>query len=142
MKNSSNSLVVKGTTIRMQNDFISLTDMCAGNEATPDALIERWLRQKYTVEYIGKWELLHNPEFKPPEFEGFYNQAGSNTFYLSVRKWVEATGAVGIVSKKGRGGGTFPDLIFKALQKNSPLGAVMPGGLFSKRKDGIFSFAE
>lgn len=107
MKNQAKSILVQGNAIRLQADFISLTDMCIGFDSPSDALLERWLRQKYTVEYIGKWELLHNPDFDSIEFESFFNQAGSNTFYLSVTKWVKATAAKGIVSKKGRGGGTF-----------------------------------
>jgi hypothetical protein len=107
MKSQTTTLLVKGATIRLQADFISLTDMCAGFEGPPDTLLERWLRQKYTVEYIGKWEMLYNPEFNPSEFELLFNRAGSNTFYLSVSKWAEATGAIGMVSKKGRGGGTY-----------------------------------
>jgi hypothetical protein len=107
MKKQTNVLIIGESNIRMREDFISLTDMCKGFEAPPDTLLERWLRLKYTVEYIGKWEMLHNPEFKPSEFEGLFNQAGTNTFHLSVKKWVEATAAIGIISKKGRGGGTY-----------------------------------
>jgi len=107
MKNQSTTILVKGTAIRLQSDFISLTDMCSGFDSPSDTLLERWLRQKYTVEYIGKWEMLHNPGFKPAEFEVLFSQAGSNTFYLSVSKWVGATAAIGIISKKGRGGGTY-----------------------------------
>ena len=60
-----------------------------------------------TIEFLGLWEQLNNPDFKPVEFDGFRTQAGSNAFTMSPKKWVEATGAIGIVSKAGRYGGTF-----------------------------------
>jgi hypothetical protein len=71
-------------------------------------LIEKWLRNKNTIEFIGIWEQLNNPVFNSPEFEGIRNEAGLNRFTLSVKKWIEKTNAVGILAKTGRyGGGTF-----------------------------------
>ncbi|MFC1595953.1 KilA-N domain-containing protein, partial [Candidatus Margulisiibacteriota bacterium] len=66
-----------------------------------------WMRNKDTIEFIGLWEQLHNPEFKPHEFVGFKNEAGTNRFNISPQKWTEATGAIGLISKAGRGGGTY-----------------------------------
>ena len=74
-----------------------------------------WMRNRNTIEYLGIWETLYNPEFKPLEFEGFRRQVGLNAFVLSPQKWVEATGAKGLISKSGRNGGTFAhkDIAFK-----------------------------
>ena len=65
------------------------------------------MRNRDTIEFLGLWEQLNNPDFKPVEFDGFRTQAGSNAFTMSPKKWIEATGAIGIVSKAGRYGGTF-----------------------------------
>lgn len=90
-----------------RGDYISLTDMTRGFDGGP-ALIEQWMRAKDTILFLGAWESLHNPNFKPHEFGGFRNEAGRNSFYMSPKKWVEATGAIGIYSQSGRyGGGTF-----------------------------------
>jgi len=102
---------VAGTEISVvsdaRGDYISLTDMTRGFDGGP-ALIEQWMRAKDTILFLGAWESLHNPSFKPHEFGGFRNEAGRNSFYMSPKKWVEATGAIGIYSQSGRyGGGTF-----------------------------------
>lgn len=102
---------VKGAeiTVLSQNrqDYISLTDM-ARNFEDGVVLIEKWLRNKNTIEFIGIWEQLYNPVFNSPEFEGIKNEAGLNRFTLSVKKWIEKTRAVGIMAKTGRyGSGTF-----------------------------------
>lgn len=90
-----------------EQDYISLTDMVKGFEGE-STLIEKWIRNRNTIEFLGIWESLHNKNFKLPEFEGFKRQAGLNTFTLSPKKWCEETGAIGIMSKSGRyGGGTF-----------------------------------
>ncbi len=68
---------------------------------------ENWLRNRNTIEFLGIWEKLNNPDFKPIEFEGFRNQAGLNSFVLTSKKWIESTNAIGIVSKPGRYGGTY-----------------------------------
>lgn len=101
---------VKGSEIAVyrkeQEDYISLTDMVRGFEDGL-VLIEKWLRNKNTIEFIGIWEQLHNPVFNSPEFEGIKNEAGLNRFTLSVKKWIEKTNAIGIVARSGRYGGTF-----------------------------------
>jgi len=93
--------------IEVQNaDYISLTDMI--KSFGDESIITNWLRNRNTLEFIGIWEQINNPYFKPLEFEGFKKQAGLNSFWLSPKKWIEATGAVGFISKAGRyGGGTF-----------------------------------
>lgn len=102
---------VQGTEITIlqkdKKDFISLTDMVKGFDDGL-VLIEKWLRNKNTIEFIGIWEQINNPSFNTPEFEGIKNEAGLNRFTLSVKKWIEKTNAVGVIAKAGRyGGGTF-----------------------------------
>ena len=88
------------------SDFISLTDMVKG--FGDDTMIYSWMRNRNTLEFIGIWEEIHNPNFKGNEFVTFKSQAGLNSFNLTPRKWIEATNAIGIISKAGRyGGGTF-----------------------------------
>jgi hypothetical protein len=90
------------------DDYISLTDIARyKNSEDPNGVVANWLRNRNTVEFLGVWEQLYNPNFKPLEFEGFRKQAGLNAFTLSPMKWVNATNAVGITVKAGRGGGTF-----------------------------------
>jgi len=89
-------------------DFISLTDIARyRNSQEPSAIINNWMRSRSTIEFLGLWEKLSNPGFKPLEFERFKTEAGSNYFVLSPQRWIEATQAVGITSKSGRYGGTF-----------------------------------
>ena len=91
-----------------QDDFISLTDIAKyRNREDPFAVINNWMRSRSTIEFLGLWERLSNPDFKPLEFERFRSEAGSNYFVLSPQKWIESTNAIGIVSKSGRYGGTF-----------------------------------
>ena len=90
-----------------ENDYISLTDIARYKNDAPDDVIKNWMRNRDTIEFLGLWEQLNNPEFKPVEFDGFRIQAGSNTFTMSPKKWVDATSAIGIFSKAGRYGGTF-----------------------------------
>jgi len=90
------------------DDYISLTDIARyKNSEDPNGVVANWLRNRNTVEFLGVWEQLYNPDFKPLEFEGFRKQAGLNAFTLSPMKWVNATNAIGITVKAGRGGGTF-----------------------------------
>lgn len=84
-----------------------MTDIARYKSDDPTAVIQNWMRNRDVIEFLGLWETLHNPEFKPLEFEGFREQAGANAFTMSPRKWIEATNAIGIVSKSGRYGGTF-----------------------------------
>jgi hypothetical protein len=89
-------------------DFISLTDIARyRNSSEPFAVINNWMRSRSTIEFLGLWEKLCNPDFKPLEFERFKNEAGSNYFVLSPQRWIESTQAIGITSKSGRYGGTF-----------------------------------
>lgn len=92
-----------------EQDFISLTDMAKGKEGVSRAadVIKNWLRNRYTLEFLGTWELINNPDFKVVEFDHFKTQAGLPSFVLSVSEWVEKTNAIGIVSKKGKYGGTY-----------------------------------
>ena len=87
------------------NDYISLTDMARSQ--MQEHIIFRWLSLKSTLEYIGEWEMLYKPSFNCTEFGTIKNMAGSNNFVLSVKTWIERTGAIGIISKAGRYGGTY-----------------------------------
>ncbi len=96
-----------------EQDYISLTDMVRDEEGSDH--IRNWMRNRNTVEFIGLWEILHNPNFKHVEFDTFRKQAGLNNFNLTPKKWIETTGAIGIISKSGRYGGTYAhkDLAFE-----------------------------
>lgn len=120
------------TKIRVQNaeitvvtydnkDYISLTDMVRNIE-NGLALIEKWLRNKNTIEFLGIWEAMYNPDFNSPEFEGIKNEAGLNRFILSVKQWVEKTNSKGIIAKAGRYGGTYAhkDIAFEFASWVSP----------------------
>jgi hypothetical protein len=111
MMAKNKTINVKGTTITIiqkgKDDFISLTDMVKGFEDGL-VLIEKWLRNKNTIEFIGIWEEINNPDFNSPEFGGIKSEAGLNRFTLSAKKWIEKTNAIGIIAKTGRyGSGTF-----------------------------------
>jgi len=112
-KSKSNSIEVQGTSISVISkddaDYICLTDIARyKNPENSDDIIRNWLRNRNTVEFLGIWEQLNNPDFKPVEFDGFRMQAGLNNFTLSPKQWTEKTGAIGIISKSGRyGGGTY-----------------------------------
>ena len=91
-----------------ENEFISLTDIARYKSDDPAAVIQNWMRNRDVIEFLGLWETMHNPDFKPLEFEGFKKAAGANAFTMSPQKWINATNSIGIVSKSGRyGGGTF-----------------------------------
>jgi len=91
-----------------KEDYICVTDIARYQEPErTDHVIQNWMRNRNTIEFLGIWEKLNNPDFKPLEFEGFRNRAGLNSFVLTPSQWVNATNAVGIVSKRGRHGGTF-----------------------------------
>jgi len=104
------SLTVQGVeihlTTRNDEDYISLTDMVSKFEGG-SSLIESWLRNKDTVEFLGVWERLNNPSFNSPGFEGIRSRAGLNRFTLSVSLWVNETHGIGLIAKAGRYGGTF-----------------------------------
>lgn len=103
---------VRGNEVRVlageASDYISLTDIARYKEPErTDHVIQNWMRNRNTVEFLGIWEHLYNPAFKPLEFEGFRNRAGLNSFVLTPKQWIDATGAIGILSKSGRYGGTY-----------------------------------
>jgi len=90
------------------DSYISLTDIAKYKEPDrSDHVIQNWMRNRNTIEFLGIWERLNNPVFKPLEFEGFKNRAGLNSFVLTPRQWIDATAAIGLVSKQGRYGGTY-----------------------------------
>ena len=89
-------------------DYISITDIARYKSDAPDDVVKNWMRNRETIEFLGLWEQLNNPNFKPVEFDGFKKDAGRNAFVLSPKKWIDATNAIGLRSKSGRyGGGTF-----------------------------------
>lgn len=89
-------------------DFISLTDIARYKDAeNTDDIVKNWMRNRNTIELLGFWEMMYNPDFKPVEFDGFRKQAGLNSFVMTPKRWIETTNAIGIVSKSGRYGGTF-----------------------------------
>ena len=96
-----------------KNDYISLTDIAKyKNTDDPRFVIQNWMRNRNTLEFLGLWETINNPNFKGVEFDSFRKEAGTNAFTLSPQRWIENTNAIGIVSRSGRGGGTFahPDI--------------------------------
>jgi KilA-N domain len=105
----SKKINIQGTEITIlsndHDDFISLTDMAKSQ--MQEAIIIKWLSVKSTIEYIGEWEMLYNPDFNYTEFGTIKNAAGSNNFVLSVKQWIERTGAIGLRATAGRYGGTF-----------------------------------
>ncbi|WP_372756179.1 KilA-N domain-containing protein [Labilibaculum sp.] len=119
MSKTNKKIEVKGQEITVFNmkeqDFISLTDIAKHKSDEPSAVISNWMRNRNTIEFLGIWESLYNPDFKPLEFEGFKKQAGLNAFTLSAKKWTETTNAKGFIVKSGRYGGTYAhkDIAFK-----------------------------
>jgi len=111
-KEKKAQITVQGTAVSIvsqaSEDFISLTDIARYKDSThSDDLIRNWLRNRNTLELLGVWERLNNPIFNPVEFDGIKLQAGLNSFTLTPKQWIEKTGAIGIVSKPGRYGGTY-----------------------------------
>ena len=90
-------------------DFISLTDMANAkeNECRAADIIKNWIRNRYTIEFLGTWEQINNPGFKVVEFDHFKTKAGLPSFVLSASEWIDRTSAVGIIAKKGKYGGTY-----------------------------------
>ncbi|MFN3640663.1 MAG: KilA-N domain-containing protein [Flavobacterium sp.] len=104
-------------------EYISLTDMARFKDTNrTNYIIQNWMRSRSTIEFIGLWEQLNNQNFKSIEFDAFKNEAGSNTFSLTPQRWIEATNAIGIISKSGRYGGTFAhkDIAFEFATWLSP----------------------
>lgn len=111
---------VKDTTIRTikfgEVDYICITDIARQkNQLEPKDVVKNWMRLKNTIEYLGLWEILNNPNFNGVEFDPLLMQAGSNAFTLNPSRWIELTNAVGLITKNGRGGGTYAqrDIAFK-----------------------------
>lgn len=104
-------------------DYISLTDIAKKrNPEFPADVVKNWLRSRSTIEFLGLWEQLNNPDFKLVEFDQFKQEAGANSFVLSPQKWIESTNAIGIISKSGRYGGTYAhsDIAFEFASWISP----------------------
>jgi len=96
------------TQIRDGIEYISITDIARHkNPDSTDVIIGNWLRNRNTIEFLGVWEQLNNPEFKLVEFHGFKKEAGLNSFTLTPNQWIEATKAIGLLTKPGRYGGTY-----------------------------------
>ena len=113
-------IIVKDVSIRTMNingvDYICITDIARQkNTDEPKDVVKNWMRQKNTLEYLGLWEKLNNPNFKGVEFDPLLSEAGSNAFTMSPTRWVELTSAIGIITKNGAGGGTYAhhDIAFK-----------------------------
>lgn len=110
VKDKKSSISVRGTEITILSkqsiDYISLSDMVKNFEGG-SALIEQWLRNKDTIEFLSVWEQINNPDFNSLEFEGIRNEAGTNRFFLSAKKWIASTNAKGLIASAGRYGGTF-----------------------------------
>jgi hypothetical protein len=105
-------ITVTGTEITVlqidNSDYISLTDIARYRDSErSDYILQNWLRNRSTIEFIGLWERFYNPIFNSIEFDGIKNRTGSNAFALTPKRWIETTNAIGIVSKTGRYGGTF-----------------------------------
>lgn len=124
MSTKNRSIVVKGTTVTIstneEQDYISLTDMLRAKEG--DFFIGDWLRNRNTVEFLGVWERVHNPKFNYGEFAVIRSNAGLNSYRISVKDWVEKTGAIGLRASAGRYGGTYahPDIAFEFAMWISP----------------------
>ena len=111
---------VKDTTIRTMkegdSDYFCITDIARQkNPLEPKDVVKNWMRLKNTIEYLGMWEMLNNPNFKGVEFDPLLMQAGSNAFTLNPTRWIELTNAIGLITKNGRAGGTYAqrDIAFK-----------------------------
>jgi len=111
-KNKKTTIEVKGAAITVlsqkEDDYICITDIARyKNTERTDDLVRNWLRNRNTIEFLGIWEQLNNPDFKPVEFDGIRMHAGLNSFTLTPKQWIEKTAAIGIISKAGRYGGTY-----------------------------------
>ncbi len=111
-KDKKTTIEVKGASVTVlsqnQRDYICITDIARYKDAErTDYLISNWLRNRNTIEFLGIWEQLNNPGFNPIEFDGIKKQAGLNSFILTAKRWIDTTGAIGLISKTGRYGGTY-----------------------------------
>lgn len=106
-----------------ENDFISLTDLAKYKNAEfPKDVIKNWMRSRSTIEFLGLWEMMHNPNFRADDFDKYKNDAGEHSFVMTPQKWIESTNAIGIVSRSGNGGGTYAhkDIAFEFASWLSP----------------------
>ena len=106
------TIEVQGTSITILNEnceeYISLTDIARyNNTGRTEIIIQNWMRNRNSIEFLGLWEQLNNPDFKDIEFDVIRKQAGLNSFTLTSKRWIDTTNAIGLISKAGRGGGTF-----------------------------------
>ncbi|HPN70884.1 MAG TPA: KilA-N domain-containing protein [Saprospiraceae bacterium] len=121
-------LIVKNINVNFfsqkEEDYISLTDIAKyKNAEDPRFVIQNWMKTRYTVDFLGVWERIHNSNFNRVEFDTFKNEAGTNAFVLTPQRWIEKTNAIGIISKAGRyGGGTYAhkDIAFEFATWISP----------------------
>lgn len=127
MKETKSTINVQGIAVGIVNrgdtDFISITHIARYRDAErSDYILQNWLRNRSTIEFLGLWEQLHNPGFNSIEFDGIRASAGLNSFALTPRRWIESTGAIGIQSKAGRYGGTYAhrDIAFEFATWLSP----------------------
>lgn len=109
---ANKKITVQGQSVTIvsgnEDDFISLTDIARFKDSErTDYIIQNWLRNRNTIEFLGIWEQLNNPGFNYVEFDGIRNQAGLNSFVMTSKRWTEATGAIGLTAKAGRYGGTY-----------------------------------
>jgi hypothetical protein len=112
MKTKISTIKVKHIAVNVfqseEQEYISLTDIASfKNPKEPKDVVKNWLRNRSTIEFLGLWEQINNPDFKGVEFDSFLFNAGNNSFTLSPSKWIASTNAIGIISKQGRGGGTY-----------------------------------
>jgi KilA-N domain len=143
MKKQQVKLNVQGTEIAIysikKKDYISLTDIAKSKDGDARAadIIKNWIRNRGTIEFIGTWEQLHNPNFKVVEFDHFRMNAGLASFVLSPGKWVEKTDAIGIFVKGGRYGGTYAhkDIAFEFCSAISPIFKLYLIKEFQRLKD-------
>ena len=120
---TAKGLDIRTILTRNEKDYMSLTDIAKFRDAeNPRFIIQNWLRNRNTIEYLGIWEGLNNPDFNRVEFDTFRNAAGTNGFVLTPQRWIESTNAIGIQSKAGRYGGTYAhtDIAFKFAAWLSP----------------------
>lgn len=120
-------IVVKNISVSFMSlinkDYISLTDIARyKGVAETDDVIKNWMRNRSTIEFLGLWEVINNPKFKPVEFDGFKKESGSNHFVLSPSKWIQHTNAIGIITRQGRSGGSYAhkDIAFEFASWISP----------------------
>lgn len=108
---TQSTILVQGIEIRLlvreNNDYISITDIAKSNSERPDIIISNWFRNRNTVQFLGLWEQMHNPNFNTIGFEEIANKTGLNSVVVTPKEWIESTNAIGVYSKTGRSGGTF-----------------------------------